>query len=61
MDIKNLSFDGLVGKAEELAKKIGADKQLLASFTREPVKTLEAKLNLDKAGDMLGGIGKLFG
>ena len=61
MDFKNLSFDGLVGKAEELAKKIGADKQLLASFTREPVKTLEAKLNLDKAGDMLGGIGKLFG
>lgn len=23
MDFKNLSFDGLVGKAEELAKKIG--------------------------------------
>ena len=53
MDFKNLSFDGLVGKAEELAKKIGADKQLLASFTREPVKTLEAKLGIDLPDEQL--------
>lgn len=81
MDLKNLNLDGALEKAEELAKKIGADKDLLASFTKEPVKTLEselgidlpdeqinkladaikAKLNLDKAGDLLGGVGKLFG
>ena len=81
MDLKNLNLGGALEKAEELAKKIGADKDLLASFTKEPVKTLEsklgidlpdeqikkladaikAKLNLDKAGDLLGGVGKLFG
>ena len=81
MDLKNLNLGGALEKAEELAKKIGSDKDLLASFTKEPVKTLEsklgidlpdeqinkladaikAKLNLDKAGDLLGGVGKLFG
>ncbi|MGN0798919.1 MAG: hypothetical protein ACI4NU_00620 [Christensenellales bacterium] len=81
MDLKNLNLGSALEKAEELAKKIGADKDLLASFTKEPVKTLEsklgidlpdeqinkladaikAKLNLDKAGDLLGGVGKLFG
>ena len=81
MDLKSLNLGGALEKAEELAKKIGADKDLLASFTKEPVKTLEsklgidlpdeqinkladaikAKLNLDKAGDLLGGVGKLFG
>ena len=81
MDLKNLNLGGALEKAEELAKKIGADKDLLASFTKDPVKTLEsklgidlpdeqikkladaikAKLNLDKAGDLLGGVGKLFG
>ena len=81
MDLKNLNLGGALEKAEELAKKISADKDLLASFTKEPVKTLEsklgidlpdeqikkladaikAKLNLDKAGDLLGGVGKLFG
>ena len=81
MDLKNLNLGGALEKAEELANKIGADKDLLASFTKEPVKTLEsklgidlpdeqinkladaikAKLNLDKAGDLLGGVGKLFG
>lgn len=81
MDLKNLNLGGALEKAEELAKKIGADKDLLASFTKDPVKTLEsklgidlpdeqinkladaikAKLNLDKASDLLGGVGKLFG
>ena len=81
MDLKNLNLSGALETAEELAKKIGADKDLLASFTKDPVKTLEsklgidlpdeqinkladaikAKLNLDKAGDLLGGVGKLFG
>ena len=80
MDLKKLDLGNALEKAEELAKKIGADKTLLASFTKEPVKTLEtkfgvdlpdeqinklvdaikAKLNLDKAVDLLGGIGKLF-
>lgn len=81
MDLKNLNLGDALEKTEELAKKIGADKDLLASFTKDPVKTLEsklgidlpdeqinkladaikAKLNLDKAGDLLGGVGKLFG
>ena len=81
IDLKKLDINQLLGKAEELAKKIGADNKLLESFTKEPVKTLEsklgidlpdeqintladaikAKLDLDKAGDIISGIGKLFG
>lgn len=80
MELKNLNLGGVLEKAEALAKKISADKALLASFTKEPAKTLEtklgidlpdeqinkladaikAKLNLDQAGDLLGGIGKLL-
>ena len=80
MDLKKPDLGNALKKVEELAKKIGADKTLLASFTKEPVKTLEtkfgidlpdehinklvdaikAKLNLDQAGDLLGGIGKLL-
>lgn len=43
MDLKKLDLGNALEKAEELAKKIGADKTLLASFTKEPVKTLETK------------------
>ncbi|MBS5879829.1 MAG: hypothetical protein KIC63_06805 [Clostridium sp.] len=80
MDLKKPDLGNALKKVEELAKKIGADKTLLASFTKEPVKTLEtkfgidlpdeqinklvdaikAKLNLDQAGDLFGGIGKLL-
>lgn len=81
LDLKKLNLEQLIGKAGDLANKIGADKVLLDSFTKDPVKTLEsklgidlpdeqinklvdaikAKLKLDKAADLLGGIGKLFG
>jgi uncharacterized protein YpuA (DUF1002 family) len=80
LDLKKLDFSQLLDKAGDLAKKIGSDKKLLESFTKDPVKTLEsklgidlpdeqikkladavkAKLNLDKAGDVISGIGKLF-
>lgn len=73
--------NSILSKVDELAKKIGADKNLLANFTKDPVKTLEgllgidlpddqinavikgikAKLDLDKAGDLLSSIGGLFG
>lgn len=46
MDLKKLDLGNALEKAEELAKKIGADKTLLASFTKEPVKTLETKFGL---------------
>ncbi len=81
MDLKETKLGGIMDKVEELAKKIGGDKELLAAFTKDPVKTLEsklgvdlpdeqiekladgikAKLKLDKAGGLLGGIGKLLG
>lgn len=80
MDVKSMDFSNMLGKADELAKKIGADKTLLDSFSQDPIKTLESKLGinlpdeqagklasaiksklkLDKAGDLLGGAGKLF-
>lgn len=81
IELKKPDINQLLGKAEELAKKIGTDKKLLESFIKEPVKTLEsrlgidlpdeqinklvdaikAKLNMDKADDIISGIGKLFG
>ncbi|MBE5785473.1 MAG: hypothetical protein E7330_06690 [Clostridiales bacterium] len=78
---KKLDLNELLGKAGDLAKKIGADKDLLTNFKKDPVKTLEsklgidlpddqvkkladailAKLNAEKAGEFLGGLGKMFG
>lgn len=81
MEEKKLELSALIEKAGEFAKKIGSDKELLANFKKEPVKTLESKLGidlpddqinklvdaikskltLDKASDLLGGLGKMFG
>lgn len=47
MDLKKPDLGNALKKVEELAKKIGADKTLLASFTKEPVKTLETKFGID--------------
>ena len=70
-----MAFD-LKGKIEEIANKIKTDKELQAQFKTEPIKAVEsllgvdlpddmvsgvkAKLTADKAGDMLGGLKKLF-
>lgn len=68
-------------KIEQAAKKLMADKTLMAKFESNPVSVIEqligidlpdkqinqvidgikAKIKLDQVGDMLGGIGKLFG
>lgn len=68
-------------KIEQAAKKLMADKTLMAQFESNPVSVIEqligidlpdqqinqvidgikAKIKLDQVGDMLGGIGKLFG
>ncbi len=73
MDIKE--------KIEELVEKLKGDNNLMESFKKDPVQTLEkllgvdlpdekiqalvegiqAKLSLDKAGDLLGGLKGLFG
>ena len=73
MDIK--------AKIEEIVKKLMSDKNLMATFERNPVSVIEeligidlpdaqvnqlidgikAKIKLDQVGDVLGGIGKLFG
>ena len=75
---KKLELNELLERAGEFAKKIGSDKDLLANFKKDPVKTLEsklgidlpddqinklidaikAKLTVDKAGELLGGLGK---
>ena len=68
-------------KIEQAAKKLMADKTLMAKFESNPVSVIEqligidlpdkqinqvidgikARIKLDQVGDMLGGIGKLFG
>lgn len=68
-------------KIEQAAKKLMADKTLMAQFESNPVSVIEqligidlpdqqinqvidgikARIKLDQVGDMLGGIGKLFG
>ena len=73
MDIKE--------KIEQAAKKLLADKTLMARFEKNPASVIEqligidlpdeqinqviegikAKIKLDQVGDVLGGIGKLFG
>ncbi len=47
LNLKNLNLEQLIDKAGDLAKKIGEDKKLLESFTKDPVKTLESKLGID--------------
>ena len=44
---ENLNLDQLKAKAETLIKSISGDKDLLASFTKDPVGTLEKKLGID--------------
>ena len=68
-------------KIEQAAKKLMADKTLMARFEKNPASVIEqligidlpdeqvnqviegikARIKLDQVGDMLGGIGKLFG
>ena len=68
-------------KIEQAAKKLMADKTLMAKFEKNPASVIEqligidlpdqqinqviegikAKIKLDQVGDVLGGIGKLFG
>ena len=44
---ENLNVEQLKAKAESLIKSISGDKDLLASFTKDPVGTLEKKLGID--------------
>ena len=42
-----LNLEQLKAKAESLIKSISGDKDLLASFSKDPVGTLEKKLGID--------------
>ena len=42
-----LNIEELKAKAETLIKSISGDKDLLASFTKDPIGTLEKKLGID--------------
>ena len=44
---ENLNIEELKAKAETLIKSISGDKDLLASFTKDPIGTLEKKLGID--------------
>ena len=69
MDLKKPDLGNALEKVEELANftkepvktletKFGID--LSDEQINKLVDAIKAKLNLDKAGDLLGGIGKLF-
>ena len=44
---ETLNLEQLKAKAESLIKSISGDKDLLASFSKDPVGTLEKKLGID--------------
>ncbi len=44
---EELNIEQLKAKAESLIKSISGDQDLLASFTKDPVGTLEKKLGID--------------
>lgn len=44
---EELNIEQLTAKAETLIKSISGDKDLLDSFTKDPVATLEKKLGID--------------
>ena len=55
-----LNLDQLKAKAESLVKSITADKDLLASFTKDPVGTLEKKLGIDLPDEQINQLIKMI-
>ena len=55
-----LNLEQLKAKAETLIKSISADKDLLASFTKDPVGTLEKKLGIDLPDEQINQLIKMI-
>ena len=55
-----LNIEQLTAKAESLVKNITGDKDLLASFTKDPIGTLEKKLGIDLPDEQINQLIKLI-
>ena len=52
----SLNLEELKAKAESLVKSITADKDLMASFTKDPIGTLEKKLGIDLPDEQINQV-----
>ena len=55
----SLNLEELKAKAESLVKSINADKDLMASFTKDPIGTLEKKLGIDLPDEQINQLIKM--
>ncbi|MBQ4435365.1 MAG: hypothetical protein IJJ80_09090 [Clostridia bacterium] len=55
-----LNLEQLKTKAESLVKSITGDKDLLASFTKDPIGTLEKKLGIDLPDEQINQLIKMI-
>ena len=55
-----LNREQLTAKAETLVRSITGDKDLLASFTKDPIGTLEKKLGIDLPDEQINQLIKLI-
>ena len=55
-----LNLEQLTAKAETLVRSITGDKDLLASFTKDPIGTLEKKLGIDLPDEQINQLIKLI-
>ena len=57
---EELNIEQLKAKAETLIRNISADKDLLGSFTKDPVGTLEKKLGIDLPDEQINQLIKMI-
>ena len=55
-----LNLEQLKTKAESLVKSITGDKDLLASFTKDPIGTLQKKLGIDLPDEQINQLIKMI-
>ena len=55
-----LNLEQLTAKAETLVRSITGDKDLLASFTKDPIGTREKKLGIDLPDEQINQLIKLI-
>ena len=57
---ETLNLEQLKAKAESLIKSITGDKDLMASFAKDPVGTLEKKLGIDLPDEQINQLIKMI-
>ena len=57
---ETLNIEQLKAKAESLIKSITGDKDLMASFAKDPVGTLEKKLGIDLPDEQINQLIKMI-